>query len=106
MKFLEHFANPFTKNMMYESSGLVACLQDSPNVILGYIIYSPPKTVHWIHVKPEFQGMKIARALWLASNLPVSAAIATSWHKSVSGAFRRFFIEYRPGYCYTVGKEE
>lgn len=41
----------------------VACKEDEPNVIFGYMV-SEPEIAHYIFIKEPFRGFKIARALY------------------------------------------
>lgn len=42
----------------------VACLQEDPDVILGYsILYSDSPVIHWVYVKEKWRKKGIARAL-------------------------------------------
>lgn len=40
----------------------IACLKDSPDVILGYAIFEP-ETIHWVYVKSSWRDIGIARDL-------------------------------------------
>jgi GNAT superfamily N-acetyltransferase len=41
----------------------IACPLDDPHTITGYLIYEPPKLLHFIYVKEAFQRLGIAKAL-------------------------------------------
>lgn len=51
---------------------LVACLDDSPEVILGYLAMEKQdaSVLHWVYVKADFRRMGIARKLIDAAGLP------------------------------------
>lgn len=96
--FFAKYANPRTKKLLEDPTTrvLVACLPDAPTVILGYIIYTPPHTIHWAHSKEDFKGHGIQRALWEAAKLPKRGAIATSYSRDVKDLFTRLEIVYDP----------
>jgi ribosomal protein S18 acetylase RimI-like enzyme len=96
--FFAKYANPKVAQCLGtpDTRVLVACLPDAPDVILGYIVYTPPVTVHWIHTKPAFYRQGIARELWRASGLPRLGAIATSYSRSIEKLAERLGIVHDP----------
>lgn len=42
---------------------LVAYDHDEPTVLLGFVAFTAPSTVHWVYVPRPFRGVGIARAL-------------------------------------------
>ena len=96
--FFAKYANPLTKKVIEDASTkiLVACLPDAHNVILGYLIYTPSSTAHWIHVKEDFKSHGIARALWQEAKLPMRGAVAKCYARDVKELFNRLELVYDP----------
>ena len=95
--FLESWANPRVRKLLEDplTQSLVACLPDKDSVILGYILFQPPSTVLWIHVKSEFMRMGIARELWTKANLE-KPVVSLSWTRAVKELMLRMEVTYNP----------
>lgn len=50
------------KHLLDHCSTKIACLKDSPDVIIGYSIYSGSR-LHWVHVKENWRQIGIAKDL-------------------------------------------
>ena len=50
------------ENLLKQSSVMVCCLEDEPDVILGYSVFSSPR-LHWVFVKKAWRKMGIAKSL-------------------------------------------
>lgn len=78
------------ETLLAKGSGLVACDDEDPEHMYGYVIYDPRYSkglavAHYILVKKNFQSLGIGRSLWVAmleacrhiSSVPVVATHAT-----------------------------
>jgi hypothetical protein len=54
--------HPVITALLKRSTTRVACLKESPDVILGYSVYEGPK-LHWVHVKEAWRKFGIAKLL-------------------------------------------
>jgi hypothetical protein len=54
---------PFLKTLMLKFNIKVACLEDDPDVILGWIMHHN-ETVDFVFVKKSYRKLGIARLLW------------------------------------------
>jgi len=50
------------ESILSRSTVFVACLEDEPDVVLGYSVVSG-NTLHWIFIKKAWRGNKIAKQL-------------------------------------------
>lgn len=81
---------PVIDRLLEVSNQNVACLKESPDVILGYSITQGPK-LHWIFVKTAWRGLKIGKLL-----LPVGFSTVT--HETYTG--RKILREKYPDVIY------
>ena len=95
--YLKKYANPRVLAILGRSETRVevAALPESPNTLLGYIIFEPPGLVHWIHVKMEMQKMGIARALWQVAGLK-PPIVSTSFTREVRELMQKMNITFDP----------
>lgn len=56
--------NMVIRHCVYNSVTAVACWAEDPNVILGWACGLPGKLLHYVAVKPEWQGQGVARSLF------------------------------------------
>lgn len=77
---------------------LVACSDDNPDQIFGWVCYEPEATVHYIHVKMEMQGFGIATRLLEAAGMKAGSEIISShWNDECDRAMSAGIkISYNP----------
>lgn len=76
---------------------LVACNQEDPEVIYGYIVYEPG-TIHWTYVKHPFRSFGIGKALENAALVGQEAPVAYTCRTRVGDALvkKRAYLVYNP----------
>lgn len=62
---------PFLKTLMLKTDIKIACLEDDPDVILGWIMYHK-QTVDFVFVKKSYRKLGIAKLLWPSDITTVS----------------------------------
>lgn len=89
---------------------LVACLETEPNEVLGWFLFRPatvmqvrrkrlpvPQAAAWICVKPEWQRIGVAKALFLAAKLaPSSILCAFDWPAFSGNVYARTHFIFAP----------
>jgi GNAT superfamily N-acetyltransferase len=74
-----------------ETTVLVACLKEAPDVIVGYSV-SSGDTLHWTHVKKAWRGIGIAKSL-----LPAPFKVVTHVNRLGVGYLRSHpNLEFNP----------
>lgn len=69
----------------------VACLKETPDVILGYSVTNTPNALlHWVHVKKAWRGIGIAKSL-------ISKDIKTVTHVNKLGVS---YLQKHPGFVF------
>lgn len=102
----DYFAlhHPKAERILARAKVWIACPEDAPNVIAGYIIAEPPKVVHWVFVRDGFKKLGLMRLLLAATGLPSNLDGVEYSHDSADlyrflrGKFpRAWFNPYRAG---------
>lgn len=65
-------------NLLKDSDVLVACHDESPEVIFGYLVYDSD-IIHYCFVKQAFRELGLAYAMWREAQFPL-----TFTHKTLS----------------------
>lgn len=59
--------DPILEQIVEQSTVLVACHQDEPEVILAFAIFqvheTGPLVIHWVYTRSRYRGMKVANSL-------------------------------------------
>jgi hypothetical protein len=71
--------HPLAEAALTRSTVSVACLPDTPNVILGYLIVEGP-VIHFAYVKQAFRRMRVLSQLLDDSTLPPDLADVAVTH--------------------------
>lgn len=50
------------KHLIETATIQVVCLEESPEIIAGYVVYSLPK-LHWVYVKKDWRGLGIGKEI-------------------------------------------
>ncbi len=58
------------ERLLSRSQVWIACLEDAPDVIAGYIVVEQPNVIHWAFIRDGFKRLGILRLLIAASGLP------------------------------------
>jgi len=72
------FFDNYKKIVQYKlsvSNVVVSCLEEDPDVVLGYAVYSG-EVLHWVYVKRAWRGLGIAKEL-----VPPTCKVSTSLTK-------------------------
>lgn len=99
-------------NILDQSSVAVACMQDDPNVIIGYIVYASYYSfdhviLHYLFVKESFRKFGVAKSLTNVLDIqkPIKFTHLTNQFKTLAYSSHLFasFI-YNPFLLYKDGK--
>jgi hypothetical protein len=63
-------------NILLSSTTIIACHPEEPDIILGYLVYSPT-ILHYVFVKEAFRGLGIARTLYETAQVPTTLSHRT-----------------------------
>lgn len=89
--FNKNYAQVIHK-LLDKSQTLIACLKESPDVVLGYSVFNKDKTViHWVYVKTSWRNIKLAEDL-----IPHTIHTATHITPSGKALARTYGIEFNP----------
>ncbi len=95
-------------SILAKSLTLVACLPDSPEVILGYMVYEED-ILHYCFIKHSFRRLGIASSLLEQTGLKDSEVQVTHMTNELSGFFDTLILvkglklEYNPFLLYDKG---
>lgn len=71
----------------------VACLEDDPNIIVGYSVFQP-KTLHWIYVKEDWRRQRIADKLY-PQGVQFCSHMTATFH-IIRSANPRYWVVFNP----------
>ncbi len=66
---------------------LIACDQDSPEIIMGFALFGP-KTAHYVYVKRPFRKFGIARMLLAEIGIGLDDCTVTHWTEDLTEIWR------------------
>ena len=71
---------------------LVACLDDDPSVILGYIVFETTKvpTFHYIFIKKAFREMQISKMFLLDEKIDPDSCQFTHWTFDLDKVLKKY----------------
>ena len=108
-----HGHHRLLEKLLQRASVVVACDQQDPSQILGWLCYEmirEPKeilVVHFVYVKSAYRGFGVGRQLWNAVHVPDIRTVATHWTKRLKEdkAELRYNLEYNPYLAMTCSTE-
>lgn len=81
------------------SNTLIACLNNDPDVILGYLV-KESNTAHYCFVKESFRKLGVAKSLFSKDGFLIRARAATHKTKWATDIMDRFGLDFNPFLLY------